>query len=198
MMTKKKSNSWARLKLLWLLPVAALSMYAFAHPDGTHQLEQITRSDSIPITPTNQNYTLEFFEAELNKYISEQGGNTSLSSEEKINFLVEKANFVGLLVNFNDMIMFNNVLCPIEQLAAELSKKLTAVYPNKKPVLINFTVDLGTSAEVKNKIMQIVGDVFAENEELFKQKKQPMLLLYGIPKNYYSIKIATSRNKNND
>ena len=57
MMSKKKSNSWARLKLLLLLPVAALSMYAFASPDVTRQSEPIIRSEDTAISSNNQNET---------------------------------------------------------------------------------------------------------------------------------------------
>ena len=51
MMTKKKSNSWARLKLLLLIPVAALSVYVFASPEGKQRPEQINAS-KITATPS--------------------------------------------------------------------------------------------------------------------------------------------------
>ena len=50
MMSKKKSNSWARMKLLVLLPVVALNVYAFARPKGSQQLEQIIRSENTTNT----------------------------------------------------------------------------------------------------------------------------------------------------
>ena len=57
MMTKKQSNSWARLKLLLLLPVAALFVYACARPNDNRQLEQMSRgrhSTSVSVEPTEE------------------------------------------------------------------------------------------------------------------------------------------------
>ena len=95
MMTKKQSNRWARLKFLLLLPVAALFVYACAQPEVNRQLEQAIRSEDTTISSSNQHFTPEFFEVELNKYISELGGSTSLTSAEKYNFLSEKTNVVN-------------------------------------------------------------------------------------------------------
>ena len=183
-MTKKKSTGWARMKLLLLLPVVALSVYAFARPDGTQQLEQVIRSESTTIAPTNQNYTLEFFETELNNFIHEQGGSASLSSDEKLKYLSGKTNVFYLFVNLNDKILFNNVVFPIEQISSELTKKLVADYPNKKPVSIYMLSDHATSSGTVTKILNIVGKTFFEHEKSDKQKNQPILLLYGTPKQY--------------
>jgi len=183
MMTKKKSNSWARLKLLLLLPVAALSVYAFARPYVTRQIEQTVRSDYMTISSKKQTYTPEFFEAELNKYVSELGGNPALPTDEKYNFLAEKTNVVNLFVNAKDQILFAGSYCTIEHLPSDLAKKLVAEYSNKKPALIYMLIDQGTSDRAKMEIFQIVGKIFDENEELFKQKNQPVLLLFGIPRN---------------
>ena len=49
MMTKKKSNRWARLKLLLLLSVAAFCVSVFA---CTRQTEQMTQSETVS-TPVN-------------------------------------------------------------------------------------------------------------------------------------------------
>ena len=185
MMSKKKSTGWARLKLLLLLPVAALSVYAFARPDGTRQMEQVIRSESTTITPTNQNYSFEFFEAELNNFIREQGGSPSLSSEEKSNFLTEKTKIFSLFVNSKDEILFNNVICPIEQLSSELTKKLVADYPTGKPVLIYMMADRETSTEAITEILNIAGRSFTELKNSNNRKNQPILLQYGgNPKKY--------------
>lgn len=52
MMLKQKSNPWARLKYLYVLPLAALTMAAFARPEISHELEKISSvkiSEIIPI-----------------------------------------------------------------------------------------------------------------------------------------------------
>ena len=190
MMSKKKSNSWARLKLLWLLPVAALSVYAFACTNASKQSEPVIRSEDTAILPNNQMYSSEFFKTELNKFISEQGVNESLSDAEKFYFLSEKTNLVNLFVNAKDAILLRNVYCPVERLSSDLTAALVADNPNRRPILINMEVDRLTSAEAINKIMQIVGDVFAQNEELFKQKKQPALLFFRIHGEYNTLKLS--------
>jgi beta-lactamase regulating signal transducer with metallopeptidase domain len=198
MMSKKKSNNWARLKFLLLLPVAALSMYAFARPEVTRQLEHIIRSEDTAIPSNDQKYTPEFFEAELNKYISEQGGSTSLSIKEKADFLIEKTNFVSLFINFKDEILLSirrkgwtegrqigtiNKQA-VERLTDVLTKELNSDYFDEKPVLIYMAYDLGTSDNAVNEIFQMIGKIFADNEEQFSRKKQPVLLLLGESKNY--------------
>ena len=179
MMTKKKSTRWARLKLLLLLPVVALSVYAFARPDVTRQIKQMIRSEESTIPP----YTPEFFETELNKFISELGGNPSLSANEKYNFLIDKTNVVNLFVNFRDQILLAGDYCTLDRLASDLTKKLVDDSSNRKPALIYMLIDQGTSAETKTGIFNIVGKIFEENKALFKQKNQPVLLLFGVPRN---------------
>ena len=179
MMTKKKSNSWAQLKLLLLLPIAALCVYACARPESTRQVEQMLRNGDTTILSNNQTYTPDFFEAELNKYISELGGNPTLPTDEKYNFLLEKTNVVNLIVNAKDQILFAGSYCTTEHLPSDLAKKLVAEYSNKKPALIYMLIEQGTSSEAKTGIFNIVGKIFEENKELFKQKNQPVLLLFG-------------------
>ena len=69
MMLKEKSNSWARLKLLLLIPVAACSMLAFARPDVN-----LVQSEGTTISSADQPYTRELFDREIDRYIEEAGG----------------------------------------------------------------------------------------------------------------------------
>jgi len=195
MMTKKKSNSWARLKFLLLLPVAALSVYAFARPDGTRYLEQIMRCEELSISSNDPDFTLEFFEKELNKFISETGGNVAMSATEKIQWLIESTNIVDLRVNSLSQIMLSKNIGTIDQLVHGLTKNLVADYPNQKPVLISMQTDRAVSVDSIYKIFSIVGKVFNDNEELLKQKKQPVLLHWVEPKSYKLV-TSVSGNKN--
>ena len=43
MMLKQKSSPWARLKYLYVLPLAALTVVAFARPEISHELEKVPR-----------------------------------------------------------------------------------------------------------------------------------------------------------
>ena len=52
MMLKQKSSPWARLKYLYVLPLAALTVVAFARPEISHELEKILSvkiSEIIPV-----------------------------------------------------------------------------------------------------------------------------------------------------
>lgn len=51
MMLKERSNCWARLKPLLLLPLAAGVLYAFARPEVNRPLESLTKSESVSILP---------------------------------------------------------------------------------------------------------------------------------------------------
>ncbi|MDH6307742.1 murein DD-endopeptidase MepM/ murein hydrolase activator NlpD [Dysgonomonas sp. PFB1-18] len=46
MMLKEKSNKWAQLKLLLLLPIVSLTAYAFARPEVRESLDSITHHES--------------------------------------------------------------------------------------------------------------------------------------------------------
>lgn len=74
MMLKEKSNSWARLKLVLLVPVAACSMLAFARPDVNRELTNLMQSEDTTISPVGQPYTREFFDKEIDRYIGQAGG----------------------------------------------------------------------------------------------------------------------------
>ena len=41
MMLKEKSNPWARLKYLYVLPLAAIAVTAFARPEISEKMEEI-------------------------------------------------------------------------------------------------------------------------------------------------------------
>ncbi len=44
MMLKEKSSPWARLKYLYVLPVAAIAVTAFARPEVSETVEEISPS----------------------------------------------------------------------------------------------------------------------------------------------------------
>lgn len=47
MMLKEKSSPWARLKYLYVLPVAAIAMTAFARPEVSDKVEEISRMSDV-------------------------------------------------------------------------------------------------------------------------------------------------------
>ena len=46
-MMKKKSNRWSSTKALYLLPVAAIALAAFATPELTEKADTISESDLV-------------------------------------------------------------------------------------------------------------------------------------------------------
>lgn len=50
MMLKKRSNPWARLKYLCILPLAALSVAVFAHPEVSNKLNEISSAKVNDLT----------------------------------------------------------------------------------------------------------------------------------------------------
>ncbi|MDH6342813.1 TonB-dependent SusC/RagA subfamily outer membrane receptor [Parabacteroides sp. PFB2-12] len=51
MMLKRKSNPWARLKYIFVLPLAAITVVAFARPEISHELEKISTVKISEIVP---------------------------------------------------------------------------------------------------------------------------------------------------
>ena len=62
MMIKKKSNPWARLKYLYILPLAAASVAAFARPEISNELNEISSvkvNDLASIVKANEEKSVE-------------------------------------------------------------------------------------------------------------------------------------------
>lgn len=182
-MFKKQSNQWARLKLLLLIPAATYTLYAFARPDVNRQLKQLIPSEDTIIPQEDKKYTPEFFESELNAWLTRIYGNDDLSRQKKETLLKEQTNITPLLVNSTGKIMFKGEYTSIELLPARLAETLLATYPNKKPVTISFQHDRASSYEMVDKVFQITGKVFADYADALKAKQQPPLLYYATPKN---------------
>lgn len=54
MMMKRKSNPWARLKYLYVLPLAAISMVAFAHTEAANNSNGISEAKGTEVLANNQ------------------------------------------------------------------------------------------------------------------------------------------------
>jgi len=89
MMSKKKSTGWARMKLVMFLPLVALSVYAFARPDGTRQLEQVIRNESTTITPINQSESRKFAVIFIDKGVELRSFSFTLGNESHTVFINE-------------------------------------------------------------------------------------------------------------
>lgn len=54
MMLKQKSSPWARLKYLYVLPLTAVAVVAFARPEISHELEKISSAKISEIVPVKE------------------------------------------------------------------------------------------------------------------------------------------------
>lgn len=54
-MLKQKSNPWARLKFLYVLPLAAVTVAAFAHPEISRRLEKVSDVELVEVFTSQQN-----------------------------------------------------------------------------------------------------------------------------------------------
>jgi len=167
MMTKKKSNSWAQLKLLLLLPIAALSVYACARPnDATRQSEQMIRNEDTTLASINPIDEQKFLEDKRNEFFIELEESESPLEGEQSGFLINKPDFVSLFIEADEM---DDTM--ISQLSVGLMRKLVDDYPNKKPVLIFmsknkdtelYTVKIKAQPDTPMGIIDDVKEIFSE------------------------------------
>lgn len=59
MMMKKKSNPWARMKYVYVLPLAAVAVAAFARPEVSSRLDEISSVDASRLVQTLQDKTVK-------------------------------------------------------------------------------------------------------------------------------------------
>ena len=59
MMMKKKSNPWARMKYVYVLPLAAVAVAAFARPEVSSRLDEISNVDASLLVQTLQDKTVK-------------------------------------------------------------------------------------------------------------------------------------------
>lgn len=186
MMLKEKSNSWARLKLMLLVPVAACSMLAFARPDVNRELTNLVQSEGTTIYSAEQPYTREFFDKEIDRYI-EQAGGGQLSGAERLEFMEKRVARTDFLINANDQILYGNNFAEMSEMPAKLKATLSAS-SGKKPVMIYFLCDVHTSDAAVEKALEVVGEAFAQYQATEAGKNAPTLLFFGDPRKNYSVK----------
>ena len=59
MMIKKKSNPWARLKYLYVLPLAAVAVAAFARPEVSNKLDEISNTKINDLVSVSETFVQE-------------------------------------------------------------------------------------------------------------------------------------------
>lgn len=183
MMLKEKSNSWARLKLVLLIPVAACSMLAFARPDVNRELTNLVQSEGTTISSADQPYTRELFDREIDRYIEEAGGG-KLSGAERFEFMKAHARKADFFINARDQILYNNKFAEMSEMPALLKTTLSES-SGGKPVMIYFLCDKHTSDAAVEKALEIAGKAFAGYQATEAGKNVPTLFFFGDPRKDY-------------
>ena len=183
MMLKEKSNSWARLKLVLLIPVAACSMLAFARPDVNRELTNLVQSEGTTISSADQPYTRELFDREIDRYIEEAGGG-KLSGTERFEFMKAHARKADFFINARDQILYNNKFAEMSEMPALLKTTLSES-SGGKPVMIYFLCDKHTSDAAVGKALEIAGKAFAGYQATEAGKNVPTLFFFGDPRKDY-------------
>ncbi len=73
MMLKRKSNSWARLRLVLMTPLAITLLQAFAHPEVSGIEESLHNSEGTTILQNDQGGTKEYFDRKVDEYLKNNG-----------------------------------------------------------------------------------------------------------------------------
>ncbi|WP_304957536.1 hypothetical protein [uncultured Parabacteroides sp.] len=183
MMLKEKSNSWARLKLVLLVPVAACSMLAFARPDVNRELTNLVQSEGTTISSAGQPYTREFFDKEIDRYI-EQAGGGQLSGSERLAFMEKHTQKVDFFINAKDQILYNYKFAEMSEMPDKLKATLSAS-SGEKPVMIYFLCDKQTSDAAIEKALEAAGKAFTGYQVAATGKNAPILFFFGDPRKDY-------------
>jgi len=175
MMLKGKSNNWARLKLLLLVPVGLIVLNAFARPEVNRQLETLIQSKDKDTPPEEQQDLKEFFKTELCKYVNDTA--VMASADKTAAFLKKNTNVYELFMNANSVILlkFDKILS-VEELPAVLQERFASEKKNGKPVSFYFKQDINTPKEKVERALEIVKEAFLQQQATVGTDKAPFLL----------------------
>ena len=121
MMIKKKSNPWARLKYLYILPLAAASVAAFARPEISNELNEISSvkvNDLASIVKANEEKSVENLPEEkvkvAGKVVDEKNGLSVLGASVLVRgttygTLTDMDGNFSIVANEGDVLLFSFV-----------------------------------------------------------------------------------------
>lgn len=174
MMLKGKSNNWARLKLLLLVPVGLIVLNALARPEVNRQLETLVQSKDRETPPNDQQDVREFFKTELDKYLKK--ANPTISYEQTDDFLNKNTVKTNLFINANGALLLANKLVTIEELSTKLQELFTSQANSGKPVSFYFLMDINSPKDVVKRTLEIVKEAFQKQQAAAGADKVPFLL----------------------
>lgn len=201
MMLKRRTNNWARLKLLLFVPVAAGTLYAFARPEVKKTMEQaINTPVSVKQNPVQESELQQleaFFERKAEDAV---GGKKEYQIENPT------GTFYSFFVNMNNKMMLNQELIKeydVETLSVRLKDLLRKEYrkvanTDKKLISGLFVrYDRGSSSTaitsylrtIKEAYLQVRGEISKELGGVSEARLDsllPIFVSFGEPKVYSS------------
>ena len=201
MMLKRRTNNWARLKLLLFVPVAAGTLYAFARPEVKKTMGQaINTSVSVKQNPVQESELQQleaFFERKAEDAV---GGKKEYQIENPTE------TFHSFFVNMNNKMMLNQELIKeydVETLSVRLKDLLRKEYrkvanTDKKLISGLFVrYDRGSSSTaitsylrtIKEAYLQVRGEISGELGGVSEARLDsllPIFVSFGEPKIYSS------------
>ncbi len=159
MMLKKRTNNWARLKLLLFVPVAAGTLIAFAQPEVKKTVEQVVtpervKQDSIPQDGLES----------LKQYFGQKYA-VALKDEDtaKEVLITQHAFFVNMR---NEMLLDDNHIRNVDDLRTAFAKLLRTDYQTAKSegkvpwTMLNVRYDNGTTPQVLQTYLMTLKEVY--------------------------------------
>lgn len=163
MMLKKRTNGWARLKLLLFVPVVAATLYAFAQPEVKESLVQ-----AMPAGMQQEDKPMDY--RTLSKFLKseEKAYNQRMFGTQK-EIIVRERQVHPLLMNAENKLLFNGEYATKETLKEEVKKSLLdrqrkdeKKYGRRDEQIVWFKCDRGTNAEEARQVLQTAYDAFME------------------------------------
>lgn len=176
MMLKGKSNNWARLKLLLLVPVGLIVLNAFARPEVNRQLETLVQSKDKETPPEEQQDMKSFFKTELESYMKKVEPQTAFEPDEIIAFMKKNTEPKDLFINAKGDVLLNNDFANYKEKEQFLGKLQDLFEKSKKPVSFYFLIDINTPEEATEAVLHLVKEAFDKRQKVVGADKAPFLL----------------------
>ncbi|WP_369526083.1 M56 family metallopeptidase [Parabacteroides goldsteinii] len=176
MMLKGKSNNWARLKLLLLVPVGLIVLNAFARPEVNRQLETLVQSKDKETPPEEQQDMKSFFKTELDSYMKKVEPQAAFGPDEIIAFMKKNTEPKDLFINAKGDVLLNNDFANYKEKEQFLGKLQDLFEKSKKPVSFYFLIDINTPEEATEAVLHLVKEAFDKRQKVVGADKAPFLL----------------------
>ena len=151
MMIKKKSNPWARLKYLYVLPMATIAVVAFARPEVSNQLDEISSVKVNDLTSIMKAEVVKSVEKSSDEEI-EVSGRVLEAKNKKIPVVgasvLIKGTTMGALTDFEGKFVLSAKKGDVLQFSYVGYQTQMVVVKNEKPLTILMKEEVRSMREV--------------------------------------------------